>query len=114
MPLGATRRRRSTVGATGMGILEWERSHPDELSRPDERHGGMSTSATPTRGGCLGFVVDVWRGAVIGDFATEIGFFGALTQALLGFVPVIGTLCAVRDLIADMRMGDRLGMLLNA
>ncbi|HEY7782474.1 MAG TPA: hypothetical protein VIC85_19940 [Ktedonobacterales bacterium] len=74
----------------------------------------MSTSATPTRGGCLGFVVDVWRGAVIGDFATKVGFFGALTQALLGFVPVIGTLCAVRDLIADMRMGDRLGMLLNA
>ena len=73
----------------------------------------MSTNAGSARGGCLGFVVDIWRGGVMGDFAAEIGFFGALTQALMGFVPVVGTLCAVRDLIADMRVGDRLGTLLN-
>ena len=60
------------------------------------------------------FLRDVYNGAVRGDFAVEIGVVGALTQAALGFVPVVGTLCALRDVLADLRYRDRLGCLLNA
>ncbi len=59
------------------------------------------------------FFVDVYAGAVHGDFAPRLGFAGALTQIIMGFVPVIGTVCAGRDFIADRRKGDRLGAFLN-
>jgi hypothetical protein len=60
------------------------------------------------------FLRDIYNGAVRGDFAAEIGLAGALTQAALGFVPVVGTLCALRDVLADLRYRDRMGCLLNA
>ena len=60
------------------------------------------------------FLRDVFNGAIRGDFAAEIGLAGALTQAALGFVPVVGTLCALRDVLADLRYRDRMGCLLNA
>lgn len=56
---------------------------------------------------------DVLHGAVQGDFATDLGFAGAATQVALSFVPVVGTLCALRDAAADRRRGDRPGIVLN-
>lgn len=72
----------------------------------------MATSARP-RTGCLGVVADVWRGAVLGDFAPRLGLAGAVTQAALGYIPLVGEVCAVRDGIADWRQRDRLGVVLN-
>jgi hypothetical protein len=59
------------------------------------------------------FLKDVYNGAVQGDFAPEMGIAGAITQMSLGYCPGIGTLCASRDLVADLRQRDRLGALLN-
>lgn len=56
---------------------------------------------------------DVYGGAVLGDFATEVQLPGAITHAALGFVPVIGTLTALRDFVACWLDGDGLGMVLN-
>jgi hypothetical protein len=70
------------------------------------------SSASPPRG-CGAAVRDIVRGAVLGDFARDIGLLGAITLALLGFVPVIGTLGALRDVIANWRYRDGLGVLLN-
>ena len=56
---------------------------------------------------------DVVRGALLGDFAHSLGPAGAITQIVIGFLPVAGTLAAVRDLLADLAIGDALGMLLN-
>lgn len=56
---------------------------------------------------------DICNGAVRGDFARELGLAGVLTQVLLGYTPGIGTLCASRDLLADLRQHDRLGAALN-
>jgi hypothetical protein len=61
----------------------------------------------------LSVVADVWRGAVLGDFAPRLGLAGAATQAALGYVPLVGEVCAVRDGIADWRQHDRLGVVLN-
>lgn len=61
-----------------------------------------------------GLIGDVLNGAVRGDFAPELGLAGALTQVVLGFVPVVGTMAALRDFFADWRHHDRLGTLLNA
>jgi hypothetical protein len=61
-----------------------------------------------------GFFADIYAGAVHGDFAPRLGIPGALTQIVLGFVPVIGTVCAARDFVANRRKGDRLGAVLNA
>lgn len=58
-------------------------------------------------------VQDVVRGAFLGDYAPELGLPGALTQVALSFVPVIGTLCALRDARADQLRRDRPGVILN-
>lgn len=58
-------------------------------------------------------IVDVYNGAVHGDFAPELGFAGITTQVICGFIPVIGTLCALRDFNACRRYHDGLGMVLN-
>ncbi|HEX9037405.1 MAG TPA: hypothetical protein VF808_10490 [Ktedonobacterales bacterium] len=59
------------------------------------------------------FLGDVAAGALYGDFAQDLRIPGALTQIVLSFLPLIGTLCAVRDLVADMRHRDRVGIVLN-
>jgi len=68
---------------------------------------------TRRRIGGLGIVADVWRGAVLGDFAPRLGLMGAVTQAALGYVPIVGDACALRDGIEDWRRHDRLGVVLN-
>ena len=67
------------------------------------------TTATPP----YSFLGDIYAGAVRGDYATDLRAPGITVQLILGFVPVIGTLCALRDFLADRRRGDRLGMVLN-
>jgi len=59
------------------------------------------------------FFGDIYAGAVRGDFAEDLRVPGIATQLVLGFVPVVGTMCALRDFVADRRRGDRLGMALN-
>ena len=69
-----------------------------------------SASLVPHRRSLIG---DVAAGLFLGDFANELGLAGAVTQVAISFVPLIGSMCAVRDLIADLRRRDRLGALLN-
>lgn len=56
---------------------------------------------------------DIYIGAVHGDFAPVMGGAGRLTQVVLGFVPVVGNICALRDLAADWQQRDHIGALLN-
>jgi hypothetical protein len=56
---------------------------------------------------------DVVNGAVWGDFARHLGPAGVITQIVFGYIPVVGTLTALRDLIANLGAGDVLGMILN-
>ncbi len=46
--------------------------------------------------------------------AHRCGVTGYVTQGVLGFVPVVGSCCAFRDLLANWGKGDGRGMLLNA
>ena len=59
------------------------------------------------------FLGDIVAGALFGDFARDLRVPGAVTQIVLAFIPLIGTMCAVRDLIADLRHHDRTGAFLN-
>ena len=59
------------------------------------------------------FVFDIFRGAVLGDWAHNLHVPGATTQAILGFVPGVGDICAVRDGIHDLVHRDALGVALN-
>lgn len=61
-----------------------------------------------------GLVRDVLNGALRGDFARNLGFFGGLTQIIIGFLPLFGTLAAMRDLLADLKYHDRFGCVFNA
>jgi hypothetical protein len=56
---------------------------------------------------------EVWNGAVRGDFARNVGLVGGLTQIGIGFLPIIGTLAAMRDIVADLKYRDHLGCLFN-
>jgi len=56
---------------------------------------------------------DIYRGAIWGDFDRELEVAGALTQAAIGFIPVVGTVAALRDLIACIGRRDLLGIVLN-
>lgn len=69
----------------------------------------------PNRGGRGGppIVRDIVRGALLGDWAGELGLPGAATQVALNFVPVVGTVCALRDAAANWRTRDRTGIALN-
>lgn len=58
-------------------------------------------------------VGDVAAGLFLGDFATDLGLPGAITQVAISFVPLIGSTCAVRDLVADLRRHDHVGAALN-
>ena len=60
------------------------------------------------------FVGDVSAGLFFGDFAHDLGLPGAVTQIAVSFVPLIGSICAVRDLTADLRRHDHIGAALNA
>jgi hypothetical protein len=57
---------------------------------------------------------DMYRGAIWGDFDRELEVAGALTQAAIGFIPGVGTACALRDVIACIGRRDLLGIVLNA
>ena len=58
-------------------------------------------------------LLDIYLGAVHGDYARQLGVAGYLTQAGCSFIPVVGQICALRDLVADLRKRDRIGALLN-
>src|SRR5690242_9188117 len=40
---------------------------------------------------------ELYRGAVLGDFALDKGLLGVLTQIVVGYLPIAGTLGALRD-----------------
>lgn len=61
----------------------------------------------------LAFFYDILAGAIYGDFARSLHVPGVVTQVILGFVPVLGTLCALRDLIANVHYRDRFGTIVN-
>ena len=66
------------------------------------------------RGGILGFFRDILRGALLGDFALDLGIAGALTQVALAYTPIVGDICALRDMAGDIYHRDKLGFLLSA
>jgi hypothetical protein len=57
---------------------------------------------------------DALNGVVRGDYAPKLGLAGTLAQAAIGYVPVLGTAAAARDLAASWRKGQRLDAALNA
>lgn len=56
---------------------------------------------------------DIYRGVMWGDFDQDLGVAGVLATAVIGFVPVAGTLAALRDLLACLGQRDLLGIVLN-
>jgi hypothetical protein len=81
------------------------------MGQPTGNQAGSATMVRPRR---RHPVIDVVNCAVRGDYTPHLGVPGLLTQAVLGYVPVIGTCCAARDYLADRRHGDNLGAVLNA
>jgi hypothetical protein len=69
----------------------------------------IARPAAPSR--ALAF--DLYRGVVWGDFDRQLGAAGATAQAAVGFIPVVGTVTALRDLLACIGQGDLLGIVLN-
>jgi hypothetical protein len=61
----------------------------------------------------LAFIYDVLAGAIYGDFARNLHIPGVITEVTLGFIPGLGTLCAIRDLIANLHFRDRFGVIVN-
>jgi hypothetical protein len=58
--------------------------------------------------------IDILKGMLIGDYAENLGAAGYLTQGILAFIPIIGTCCAARDLLANIGKGDSGGVIVNA
>jgi hypothetical protein len=81
------------------------------MSAPDDATIVRSPATRPPRR--RSFVGDVSAGLLLGDFARDLGLPGAVTQVAISFVPLIGSMCAVRDLTADLRHHDGLGAFLN-
>jgi hypothetical protein len=70
-------------------------------------------SISPRRGGIVGFFRDILRGALLGDFAMDLGLAGAVTQVALAYTPVVGDICALRDMAGDIYHRDKVGFLLS-
>jgi len=67
----------------------------------------------PRRRGIIGFFTDILRGALLGDFALDLGIAGAITQVALAYTPVVGDICSIRDMVGDLYHRDKLGFLLS-
>jgi hypothetical protein len=80
----------------------------------NEQLESTSTVAAPNRPRPDAWPIDILKGMLIGDFAENLGSAGYLTQGILGFIPIIGTCCAARDLLANIGKGDKGGVILNA
>ncbi|HEX8981685.1 MAG TPA: hypothetical protein VF792_02855 [Ktedonobacterales bacterium] len=89
--------------------------HPESAQQrwpaPPATPVALTSAALPPRRRSL--IGDVSAGLFLGDFADELGLPGAVTQVAISFVPLIGSMCAVRDLVADVRRRDRVGAVLN-
>jgi hypothetical protein len=85
-------------------------SHPES---PGNAAG--STTATATRSPIPhhAFIPDALKGILLGDFAASLGLAGAVMQIIMGFMPGIGTLAALRDCTADLGKKDNFSLLLN-
>lgn len=70
----------------------------------------VETVAPPRRRSFFG---DIYSGAVRGEFDENLGPAGYTTLVLMCFIPVVGSICAVRDLIACRRHHDTAGSFLN-
>src|SRR5262249_48376777 len=86
-------------------LLSHQPAHQPHPARPAQDQIPLPTARS------LAF--DIYRGIVWGDFDQELGIAGALAPAALGFIPVLGTLAALRDLLACLGQRDRLGIVLN-
>lgn len=71
------------------------------------------TQAVPVSPTRISFIGDVYNGTVRGDFAARLGWAGRIAQIICAFIPGIGTICALRDFIADRRKHDNVGAFLN-
>lgn len=67
----------------------------------------------PRRRGIVGFFTDILRGALLGDFALDLGIAGAITQVALAYTPIVGDICSIRDMVGDLYHRDKLGFLLS-
>ncbi len=88
---------------------------PSAPLRPAQHHSGVpitARAASPTQP-ARSMLLDLYRGAVWGDFDQDLGVAGAAVQSTIGFIPVAGTLAALRDLFACIGQRDPLGVVLN-
>jgi hypothetical protein len=80
----------------------------------NEQLSPTTTMTTPSHPRPAVWPIDILKGMLIGDFADNLGAAGYVTQGILAFIPIIGTCCAARDLLANMGKGDRGGVIINA
>jgi len=88
---------------------------PSAPMRPAQHHSGVpitAGAASPPQPART-MMLDLYRGAVWGDFDQDLGVAGAAVQSTIGFIPVAGTLAALRDLFACIGQRDPLGVVLN-
>jgi hypothetical protein len=88
---------------------------PSAPISPAQQHSGVpiTARAAPPPQPARSIMLDLYRGAVWGDFDQDLGVAGAAAQSTIGFVPVAGTLAALRDLFACIGQRDPLGIVLN-
>lgn len=99
----------SARGTGGYGDEEGSMRAPAGYGYP----AGYPIQARPAVERRPGVVRDVWNGAVRGDFARTLGVAGGVTQIIISFLPLFGTLAAMRDIVADLKYHDRLGCAFN-
>ena len=88
---------------------------PSAPTRPAQQHASVpnASRAAPLPQPARSMMLDLYRGAVWGDFDQDLGVAGAAAQSTIGFIPVAGTLAALRDLFACIGQRDPLGIVLN-
>jgi hypothetical protein len=88
---------------------------PSAPLSPAQQHSGVpiTARAAPAPQPARSMMLDLYRGAVWGDFDQDLGVAGAAAQSTIGFIPVAGTLAALRDLFACIGQRDALGTVLN-
>jgi hypothetical protein len=79
---------------------------------PQQAQSSVATAERTTRSRPP-LLLDIYLGAIHGDYARQLGVAGYLTQAVCSFIPVVGQLFALRDLFADLGQHDGVGVVLN-
>lgn len=83
-------------------IVEHSNANPQAIEKPESHQGGTAPDSSSEEESIWDYLWDAIMQMVGGDFYDDGNLLGIIGSVLIGCIPVLGQICDVRDLIADI------------